>query len=85
VYNLGRLLQGEGTDPTGALAYFDRYLAVAAAPDGPTHADAWFRKGEVLLKLGKKAEAVSAFESALKLAPDHRGAAAALARAKTGA
>jgi tetratricopeptide (TPR) repeat protein len=84
VYNLGRLLQGEGTDPTGALAYFDRYLAVAAAPGGPTHADAWFRKGEVLLKLGKKADAVSAFESALKLAPDHRGAAMALARAKSG-
>jgi cytochrome c-type biogenesis protein CcmH/NrfG len=38
----------------------------------------------VLLKLGKKADAVSAFESGLKLAPDHRGAAMALARAKSG-
>lgn len=81
VFQLGRLLQAEGTDPNAALLCFDRYLAVAAAPGGPTHADAWFRKGEVLLKLARKGEAVSAFEAALKLAPDHRGAAAALARA----
>jgi tetratricopeptide (TPR) repeat protein len=83
VFQLGRLLQLEGADPNGALAYFERYLAGSAAPGGPTHADAWFRKGEVLLRLGRKTEAISAFESALKLAPDHRGAAGALARAKS--
>jgi tetratricopeptide (TPR) repeat protein len=85
VFQLGRLLQLEGTDPNGALAYFERYLAGPAVPGSATHADAWFRKGEVLLKLGRKPEAISAFESALKLTPDHRGAAAALARAKSSA
>ncbi len=83
-FQLGRLRQLEGVDLQAALVLFDRYLARPAPPTGPTHADAWFRKGEVLLKLGKKADAVSAFESALKLAPDHRGAAVALTRAKSG-
>jgi len=84
VYQLARLMQLEGTDLPNALAFFDRYLAVAPAAGGPSHADAWFRKGEILLKLGRKPGAISAFESALTLAPDHRGAAAALARAKRG-
>lgn len=82
VFQLGRLLQVEGADPKGALAYFERYLAGPPTPGGPTYADAWFRKGEVLLAMGRGPEAISAFESALKLAPGHRGATAALARAK---
>jgi len=80
VFQLGRVLQLEGADPDAALAHFERYLAGPAPPGGPTHADAWFRKGEVLLQLGRKAEAVAAFEAALELAPGHRGAAGALAR-----
>ncbi len=84
-FQLARLRQLEGVDLQAALVLFDRHLARPAPPGGPTHADGWFRKGEVLLRLGKKADAVSAFEGALKLAPDHRGAAAALARAKSGA
>jgi tetratricopeptide (TPR) repeat protein len=81
-FQLGRVLQVEGADLQRAVGLFDRYLAGPAKLGGPTHADAWFRKGEILLNLGRKPEAISAFESALKLAPDHRGAAAALARAK---
>jgi tetratricopeptide (TPR) repeat protein len=81
-FHLGRLLQAQGTGLQKALALFDQYLAAPSPPGGPTHADAWFRKGEVLLKLGKKAEATVAFESALKLAPDHRAAARELGRIK---
>ena len=82
VFQLGRVLQLEGADLRRCARPFRAVPLRAAAPaPSPTHADAWFRKGEVLLQLGRKAEAVAAFEAALKLAPGHRGAAGALARA----
>lgn len=81
-YQLGRLLQAEGSEIAKAVPLLDRYLAGPAMLDGPTHADAWFRKGQVFDKLGKKAEAIAAFEAALKLAPDHGGALRELKRLK---
>jgi tetratricopeptide (TPR) repeat protein len=81
-YQLGRLIQSEGADLAKALPFFDQYLAGPAVPDGPSHADAWFRKGEVLDALGRKAEAKAAFEAALKLVPGHPGAARGLTRLK---
>lgn len=81
-YQLARLLQAEGTDLAKALPLFERYLAGPETPGGPTHADAWFRKGQVLEKLGKTADAIAAFETALKLVPDHSGAARELKRLK---
>jgi tetratricopeptide (TPR) repeat protein len=71
VYQLARLMQAEGTDLAKALELFDRYLAVPAPDGGPTHADAWFRKGQVLEVLGRRADALAALETALKLAPGH--------------
>lgn len=81
-FQLARLIQSEGAEIADALPLFDRYLSGPAVTEGPSHADAWFRKGQVLDKLGRKAEAQAAFEAALKLAPNHSGASRELARLK---
>ena len=79
-FQLGRLWQAEGVDVQRALQYFDRCLAAAAVPGGPTPADAWFRKGQVFEALGKTSEAIAAYESAVALAPEHEGARRAIQR-----
>jgi hypothetical protein len=79
-FQLGRLWQAEGVDLQRALQYFDRCLAGSVAPGGPTPADVWFRKGQVLEKLGMKSEAIAAYESALALAPALEGARLAIQR-----
>jgi tetratricopeptide (TPR) repeat protein len=73
-FQLARLLQRQNVDPARSLRLFDQYLAIPPVPNGPSHADAWFRKGEVLSKLGRTAEAIAAFDAALKLEPGHAGA-----------
>jgi tetratricopeptide (TPR) repeat protein len=70
-YMLARLMQAQGADLPRALDLIDRYLASPALEGGPTHADAWFRKGQVFDKLGRRADAVAALETALKLDPRH--------------
>lgn len=82
-YQLGRLIQAEGVEIARALPLFDRYLAGPETPGLPPHADAWYRKGQVAARLGRKAEAITALEAALKLAPDHIGAARELKKLKT--
>ncbi len=81
-FQLARLLQDEGAEIAKAVPLFDRYLEGPALQGGPTHADAWFRKGQVLDKLGKKTEAIAAYEAVLKLAPDHGGALREIKRLK---
>lgn len=70
-YMLARLMQSQGADLPRAIELFDRYLASPALEGGPTHADAWFRKGQTLAALGRRADAVAALETALKLDPTH--------------
>lgn len=82
-YQLGRLIQAEGVELAKALPLFDRYLAGPEAPGHPPHADAWYRKGQVAARLGKKAEAIAALETALTLAPDHIGASRELKKLKS--
>jgi tetratricopeptide (TPR) repeat protein len=50
------------------------YLAVPPKPDGPTWADARWRLGIVLSKLGQKQAAIHEIEEALRLLPGHAGA-----------
>ncbi len=50
------------------------YLAVPPKPDGPTWADARWRLGLVLERLGQKQAAIHEIEEALKLIPGHAGA-----------
>ena len=56
------------------------YLAVPPKPDGPTWADAHWRLGLVLEKLGQKQAAIQEIEETLKLLPGHAGAKKDLAR-----
>lgn len=81
-YQIARLMQAQGVDLDKALALFDGYLATAPAPNAPTHADAWFRKGQVFLQLKRPADAKAAFESAVKLVPGHPGATRELQKLK---
>ena len=72
-YQLARVLLAERADLAKALALLERSLSGAEAPGGPLHADAWYRKGQVLDALGRKADAIAALGEALKLNPDHFG------------
>lgn len=82
VYMLARVVQTQGADLSRALELLDRYLASPAAEGGPGHAEAWFRKGQVLETLGRRDEAIAALEAALKLEPGHMGAAQELRKLK---
>ena len=74
LYLLGKLTLMSGKDLEGGLSYFDKFLAQEAPPEGPSHADAWWRKGMILEQLGKKDQAASAFKKAVALDPDHKEA-----------
>jgi tetratricopeptide (TPR) repeat protein len=74
-YMLARLMQSQGADLPRAIELFGRYLAAPALSGGPTHADAWFRKGQALEALGRRADAIAALETALTLDPKHVSAA----------
>ena len=73
-YMLARLMQSQGTDLARAIELFDRYLAAPPVDGGPTYADAWFRKGQALAAVGRRADAIAALETALRLAPGHAAA-----------
>jgi tetratricopeptide (TPR) repeat protein len=81
-YMLARLMQSQGADLQRAVELFDRYLAAPALSGGPTHADAWFRKGQALEALGRRADAIAALETALTLDPKHVSAARELKKLK---
>jgi tetratricopeptide (TPR) repeat protein len=82
VYQLGRIALFSGEDLEKGLAYFDRFLTLPVPEDGPTHADARWRKGLVLEKLGKTPAAIAEYREALKESPGHRGARRELERLK---
>jgi tetratricopeptide (TPR) repeat protein len=81
-YMLARLLQTEGVDLARAIELFDRYLAAPPLEGGPTHADAWLRKGQAFAALGRRADAIAAVETSLKLQPGHAAAARELQKLK---
>ena len=82
VYQLGRVALFSGEELEKGLACFDRYLTLPVPEDGPTHADARWRKGLVLEKLGKTPAAIAEYREALKENPGHRGAKRELERLK---
>lgn len=82
VYQLGRLSLLSGEELEKGLALFDRFLALPAPKDGPTHADARWRKGLLLEKLGRTSAAIAEYREALKTNPAHRGAKRELERLK---
>jgi tetratricopeptide (TPR) repeat protein len=82
VYQLGRIALFSGEDLEKGLAYFERYLALPVPENGPAHADARWRKGLTLEKLGKTPAAIAEYREALKENPGHRGARRELKRLK---
>ncbi len=81
-YQLGRLSLLSGEEMEKGLASFDRFLALPAPKDGPTPADARWRKGLLLEKLGRTPAAIAEYREALKADPAHRGAKRELERLK---
>ena len=69
-FQAGRMLQVEGKQLARAERCFRKYLAQEPEGNAPSHAQAYFRLGEVLAAQGRNAEARSAYEAALKLRPD---------------
>lgn len=82
VYQLGKLalLSGQGLEK--GLALFDKYLATPEAKGRPTHADARWRKGLLLEKLGRKPAAIAEYREALRADPAHPQAKRELERLK---
>lgn len=77
---LGRIALIAEKDLEAGVAHLDRFLSKEPRPDGPTHADARWRRGLLLEKLGKKDEAKADYRLALQLMPGHQGAAKELKR-----
>lgn len=73
-YHLGRLAALSGAELASGLAALDEYLVKEPGEKLPSWADAQWRRGQILEKLDRKAEAKGAFEAALKLVPGHNGA-----------
>lgn len=82
VYQLGRVAYFSGEEMEKGVALFERYLTLPVPKDGPSYADARWRKGLLLEKLGKAPAAVAEYREALKLDPAHRGAKRELERLK---
>lgn len=82
LYQLGRLSLLSGEEMEKGLTLFDRFLALDAPRDGPTHGDARWRKGLLLEKLGRTPAAIAEYREALKVQPGHAGAKRELERLK---
>lgn len=82
IYQLGRISYLSEEEMEKGIAHFDRFLALPAPKDGPTHADARWRKGLLLEKLGRRPAAIAEYREALKADPGHRGARRELERLK---
>ncbi|MGI8782729.1 MAG: tetratricopeptide repeat protein [Acidobacteriota bacterium] len=69
-YRVGNVLLSSGKDLPRAERYFRKYLTQEPEPGAPMHAHAYWRLGLVLEKQGRKAEAVAALETAVRMKPD---------------
>ena len=73
-YGFARAALASGTGLAEAADGLKAYLAVPPTPDAPSWADARWRLGLVLEKLGRKQDAIRELEEALRLVPGHTGA-----------
>lgn len=81
LYQYGRAASLSGQHLERALACLEKCLTLKPpSPASPQHTHAWYRLGDVQLKLGHPAEAKHAFEESLKLDSGNPLAKAALAR-----
>ncbi|MCU1284182.1 MAG: Tetratricopeptide 2 repeat protein [Acidobacteriales bacterium] len=81
-FQAGRILLVMNRDYPKAERYFCKYLTQEPEPNMPPLANAHFRLGQVLDKQGRKPEAISEQETALRLKPDLKVAQEELKRLK---
>lgn len=68
-FQAGRVVFQQGKDFARAEGYFRKYLIQEPEPTSASHAQAYWRLGQTLEKQNRKAEAVEAIKTALKLDP----------------
>ena len=74
-YQIGRAAAMTGLEADAGLKALDEYIAAPSHDEeAPSAADARWRRGQILEKLGKKAEARAEYEAAIALEPEHSGA-----------
>jgi tetratricopeptide (TPR) repeat protein len=71
---LGKVAAASGLHRPEGLAALDQVLREPLEGGSSGYPGAWWRKGQILLALGRKDEARKAAQEALKLDPRHRGA-----------
>ena len=69
-YQLGRLSAVSGEALDAGLSHLDAFLANPRTSDAMSPAAAQWRRGQILEKLGRRAEAIAAIEEALRLEPE---------------
>ncbi len=82
IYQVGRLSSISGEELEKGIVYLDRFLSSPPPADGPSWADAHWRKGLIFEKLRKLPDAIAEYRMVLKLRPGHRGATRELRRLK---
>jgi len=73
-FTLGKIAARAHIHQQEGLAYLDQVLREPLEGGTGGHAAAWWRKGQILQKLGRNDEARTAAARALKLDPGHKGA-----------
>lgn len=68
-FQAGRVVYQQAKDFARAEGYFRKYLTQEPEPTSASHAQAYWRLGQTLEKMNRKAEAVETIKTALKLDP----------------
>jgi tetratricopeptide (TPR) repeat protein len=68
-FQAGRVVYQQAKDFARAEGYFHKYLTQEPEPTSASHAQAYWRLGQTLEKMNRKAEAVEVIKTALKLDP----------------
>jgi tetratricopeptide (TPR) repeat protein len=67
-YSYGALLSSRGDD-VGAIAAYDRAIAIF-----PAYSEAFHNRGNALVRLGRRQEAMESYRQCLRFDPGHSGA-----------
>jgi tetratricopeptide (TPR) repeat protein len=79
-YQIGRTSALSGQLLDEGISALKKYLGMPHGPNEPQNKNAYYRLGQLYAKAGRKAEAKTAFQSALKLDPGYKEAKTELAK-----